>query len=55
LEVAHFQDIDARKNTKDYLDVQSSPGAVLLIEFLMEEIELVVVMNYRVQNRAKSK
>ena len=42
LEVSDYQDTDAKKKNNDFSVEYSSTSAVLLIEILMEEIELMV-------------
>ena len=45
LEVSDYQDTDAREKNSEFSVKFSSASAVFLIEFLMEENELVVTQN----------
>ena len=45
LEVLNYQDTDARGKNIDFLVDYSCTSAMFSIEFLMEEIELVVAQN----------
>ena len=54
LEASNYQDIDVRQKINDFLVEYLSASAVFSIEILMEEIELVMAQNWKIEYRAKS-
>ena len=54
LEISNYRDTDAREKNNDLLAEYSSTSAVFSIEFLIEEIELVVSQNQKFEYPAKS-
>ena len=55
LEFSNFLDSDAKKKKNDFLIEYSPTSAVFSIEMLMEEREILVTENQKLEKRSKSK